>query len=119
MLSPGLSLASFSRECWVSSRGAAGSTRCPFRASPCGGRSGGLSLSTAFVLAVALGGDPAFLRNLLVVGPAFALAAAGSAAGSLALARRAQDRALLEATGDVTAAGLSDGGAREVLRGGD
>lgn len=80
------------------------------------GAIGGLVLAATVVLAVSLGGDPAFLENLLVVGPVFAAAAAGSAAGSLALARRAQDRALLEATDDVTAVGLSDGDAREVLR---
>jgi hypothetical protein len=83
------------------------------------GAIGGLLLSATFVLAVALGGDPAFLRNLLVLGPVIAIAAAGSAAGSLALARRAQDRALLEATDDVIASGLSDGDAREALRTGD
>jgi hypothetical protein len=64
------------------------------------GAAGGFLLSAAFVLAVSLAGDPAFLWNLVVVGPVFAVAGAGSAAGSLALARRAQDRALLEATMD-------------------
>ncbi len=44
---------------------------------------GGLLLSGIFVLAAALGGEA-----LLVLGPVFALAGAGSAAGSLALARR-------------------------------
>jgi hypothetical protein len=83
------------------------------------GALGGLVVSATFVVAVSLGGDPAFLRNLLVVGPVFAAAAAGSAAGSLALARRAQDRALLEATEDVTPVGLPHGNAREVLRNGD
>ena len=73
------------------------------------GAAGGFLLSATFVLAVSLAGDPAFLWNLVVVGPVFAVAAAGSAAGSLALARRAQDRALLETTEDVTAAGLSEG----------
>ena len=75
-------------------------------------------LSATFVLAVSLAGDPAFLWNLVVVGPVFAVAAAGSAAGSLALARRSQDRELLETTEDVTARGLSGGGARKVLRNG-
>jgi hypothetical protein len=50
----------------------------------------GFLLSATFVLAVSLAGDPAFLWNLVVLGPIFAVAAAGSAAGSLALARRAQ-----------------------------
>jgi len=80
------------------------------------GAAGGFLLSAAFVLAVSLAGDPAFLWNLVVVGPVFAVAGAGSAAGSLALARRAQDRALLETTGDVNAVGLSDGEVRKVLR---
>jgi hypothetical protein len=80
------------------------------------GAIGGFLLSATFVLAVSLR-DPAFLWNLVVVGPAFAVAAAGSAAGSLALARRAQGRELLETTEDVTA-GLSEGEAREALRNG-
>jgi len=80
------------------------------------GAAGGFLLSAAFVLAVSLAGDPEFLWNLLVVGPLFAVAAAGSAAGSLALARRAQDRGLLETAGDGTAAGLSEGEVQKVLR---
>lgn len=82
------------------------------------GAIGGFLLSATFVLAVSLAGDPAFLWYLVVVGPVFAVAAAGSAAGSLALARRAQDRALLETTDDLTVVGLSEGEAREVLRNG-
>jgi len=58
-------------------------------------------------LAVALAEDPAFLWNLVVLGPIFAVAGAGSAAGSLALARRAEDRELLEASEDVAEVGLS------------
>ena len=81
------------------------------------GATGGFLLSATFVLAVSLAGDPAFLWNLLIVGPLFAIAAAGSAAGSLALARRAHDRELLETTEDVTT-GLSEGEARRVLRNG-
>jgi hypothetical protein len=82
------------------------------------GAAGGFLLAAAFVLAVSLSGDPGFLWNLVVVGPVFAVAAAGSAAGSLALARRAQDRELLETTEDVTAAGLFEGESRKVLRNG-
>ena len=82
------------------------------------GAAGGFLLSATFVLAVSLAGDPAFLWNLVVVGPVFAVAAAGSAAGSLALARRARDRALLETTEDVTAMGLSEGESRTALRNG-
>ena len=80
------------------------------------GAAGGFLLSATFVLAVSLNGNPGFLWNLVVVGPVFAVAAAASAAGSLALARRAQDRELLETTEDVT--GLSEGEARKVLRNG-
>ena len=80
------------------------------------GATGGFLLSATFVLAVSLAGDPAFLRNLVVVGPVFALAGAGSAAGSLALARRARDRESLETTENVTALGLSEGETRKVLR---
>jgi hypothetical protein len=82
------------------------------------GAAGGFLLATAFVSAVSLTGDAGFIWYLLVVGPAFALAAAGSAAGSLALARRAHDRALLETTEDVTAVGLSEGESRKMLRNG-
>jgi hypothetical protein len=69
----------------------------------------GFLLSAAFVLAISLAGDLTFLWNLVLVGPLFAVAAAGSAAGSLALARRAQDRALLGTTEDATAARLPEG----------
>lgn len=50
----------------------------------------GFLLFATFVMAVTLAGDPAFLWNLVVLGPIFAVLAAGAAAGSLALARRAQ-----------------------------
>jgi hypothetical protein len=70
------------------------------------GATGGFLLSATFVLAVSLAGDPAFLWNLVVVGPVFAVAGACSAAGSLALARRAQDRALLDRSDDVTELGV-------------
>ena len=80
------------------------------------GAAGGFLLSAAFVLAVSLAGDPAFLWNLVAASPIFAAAGAGSAAGSLALARRAQNRELLETTKDVTAGGLSKGEVRKVLR---
>lgn len=82
------------------------------------GAAGGFLLAATFVLAVSLSGDPGFLSYLMVVGPLFAVAAAGSAAGSLALARRAQDRELLEPTEDVIAVGPSEGEAGKVLRNG-
>ena len=82
------------------------------------GAAGGFLLSASFVLAVALGGDPTFLRNLVVVGPVFALAGAVSAAGSLALARRAQGPTLLEPSMDAGDVGLSGGETRTVPRSG-
>jgi hypothetical protein len=61
------------------------------------GAGAGVGLSAIFFLAVSRG-DPGFLRYFVVVGPIVAIAAAGCAAGSLALARRAHDRDLLETT---------------------
>lgn len=82
------------------------------------GAAGGLLLSTFFVLTVALAGDPSFVWNLMVLSPILAAAGAGSAAGSLALARRADDRESLEISEDVAAGGLSEGEARESPGGG-
>ena len=48
----------------------------------------GVVLATAFVLAVASGGDRAFLWNLVFLAPIIGSAAAGTAAGCLLLARR-------------------------------
>jgi hypothetical protein len=81
------------------------------------GAAGGFLLSAIFVLAVALGEDPAFLWNLVVLGPIFAVAGAGSAAGSLALARRAEDRELLDTSRDVADVGLTKKEAGELLSG--
>jgi peptidoglycan/LPS O-acetylase OafA/YrhL len=83
------------------------------------GAAGGFLLAATFVFTLSLSGDPRFLWNLVVVGPVFAVAAAGSAAGSLVLARRAQDRELLGTTEEVSPGGLSEGEARKVLRNGD
>jgi hypothetical protein len=66
------------------------------------GAVGGLLLSGTFAWAAGLGGE------FLVLGPVFALAGAGCAAGSLALARRAEERELLDAGADV-AEGNDDG----------
>ena len=82
------------------------------------GAAGGLLLSSTFVLVVALVEDPAFLSNLVVLGPVFAVAGAGSAAGSLALARRVGDKELLEASKEVAEVGLAEPEAREPLGGG-
>lgn len=74
---------------------------------------GGLLFSGVFVLVAALGADA-----LLVLGPVFALSGAGCAAGSLALARMAEDRELLDASADVDQAGLTEDEVRELLGGG-
>jgi len=75
----------------------------------------GFALSATFFLLVSRG-DPAFLRYFVVVGPVVAVVAAGCAAGSLALARRAQDRELLETTEDGPALGRPEGESRKALR---
>ena len=54
------------------------------------GAVGGLLFAVIFVLAAGLGGSV-----LLVLGPVFALSSAASAAGSLALARKADDQELI------------------------
>jgi len=79
------------------------------------GAVGGFLLSAIFVVAVALTGDVTFLSNLVVLGPVFALAGAGSAAGSLAIARRAEDRDELGALEGVGEIGLSEDERRELL----
>jgi hypothetical protein len=75
----------------------------------------GFALSATFFLAVSRG-DPAFLQYFLVVGPVVTVAAAGCAAGSLALARRARNRELLETTADGLAIGHPERAARKSLR---
>jgi len=82
------------------------------------GAAGGLLLTVVFVALVALTEDPAFLWNLLVVGPLFAVAGAGSATGALALARKAEDRVLLETSEDIDEVGLTGEEARKLLGGG-
>lgn len=77
----------------------------------------GFALSATFFLAVSRG-DLAFLRYFVVVGPVVAVVAAGCAAGSLALARKAQDRELLETTEDGPAVGHPEGELRKPLRNG-
>jgi hypothetical protein len=70
-----------------------------------------------FVLAVALAGDTTLLNHLVFLGPLFAVAGAVSAAGSLALARRAEKRELLDAGADVPEVGRTEGEAQELLGG--
>jgi hypothetical protein len=79
------------------------------------GALGGFLLATIFVSGVAIVEDPAFFGNLLFLGPIFAVAGAGSAAGTLALARRAKDRELLEAGEEMAPGGLIEGDSQELL----
>ena len=65
------------------------------------GALGGLLLSGVVVWAAGPVGE------LLVLGPVFALAGAISAAGTLALARRTEERVLLEARAEAAEAGLN------------
>ena len=79
------------------------------------GAVGGL-LVGAFVAALLFGKAPnaaiaAFMGTSTLLG-------AGSASGSLMLARMAEDRELLDASADVAEVGLSDDEARELLGGG-
>jgi hypothetical protein len=82
------------------------------------GAAGGFLLSAIFVAVVALVENPAFISNLVVLGPVFAVAGAGSAAGALAIARKAQHRELAESGEDVSEVGRSGSEARELLGGG-
>jgi len=82
------------------------------------GAVGGLLLSVMFVLAVAaLAEGTTFILNLVFLGPLFAAAGAASAAGSLALARMAEDRELPRASANVAEVGLSGDEAQELLGG--
>lgn len=78
------------------------------------GAIGGLLLSVIFVVLANLGGEN---LEVLVLGPVFALAGAGSAVGSLALARMAEDREVLDADGGGVRAELSEDDLRELLSG--
>lgn len=77
------------------------------------GAVGGLLLSVVFVLAVAMFGNDQL--DLVVLGPVFAVAGAASAAGSLALARGADQRELLDAGADRGGDGRAEGDARELF----
>ena len=81
------------------------------------GAVGGLLLSVVFVLAVAMFGNDQL--DLVVLGPVFAVAGAASAAGSLALARGAEQRELLDGGANRGADGLAEGDARELFGGRD
>ena len=73
------------------------------------GALGGLLLSGSLVAVAGLGGE------FLVLGPVFALAGAISAVGTLALARRTEERALLEAKAEATESGRNRDEARKLF----
>lgn len=83
------------------------------------GAAGGLLLSVVVALVAALGGDAVLLHNLPFLGPLFAVAGAGSAAGSLALARRAEEPERIDAGADVLGTGRTEAEERELAGGGD
>ena len=77
------------------------------------GAVGGLLFSVIFVFAAAAFAEGAtFIQNLVFLGPLFAGIGAGSASGLLVLARKAQNRELLETglTEDEAQELLGDGG---------
>ncbi|MEJ2538980.1 MAG: hypothetical protein P8188_03165 [Gemmatimonadota bacterium] len=74
---------------------------------------GGILLSVVFSLLAGLD-----LDLLMVLGPVFGLAGAGCAAGTLGLARMADDPELLDARAEVDQVGLTESERRELLGGG-
>ena len=79
------------------------------------GAASGLLLSGVFVIGAALRGAP-LLGEFLVFGPPLAMASAVCAAGSLAVARRAERRALPGESGQPAEAELTDDEKRELLK---
>jgi len=79
------------------------------------GAIGGLLLTGAFVSVTALSGETTPLEHLEVLVPVFGLAGAGSAAGMLVLARRAEARELLHAGDGVADVGLTEEETRQLL----
>jgi hypothetical protein len=77
----------------------------------------GLLLSGVFVVGAALR-EESLWGEFLVFGPGLAMASAACAAGSLALAKRAERRELPDASGDPEAE-LTEGEKRELLGRGD
>ncbi len=86
------------------------------------GAVGGLLLGLVPAAMVAVGLASAnvdlWLLTAVIIGP-LALLSAVSATGSLALARMAEDRELLEASKDVAEVGLTEGEVQELLGGRD
>ena len=78
----------------------------------------GLLLSAIFVVAAALRGET-LGGEVLVLGPVLAMASAVCAAGSLAVARRAERRELRGPSGDPAEAELTEDEKRELLGRGD
>ena len=78
----------------------------------------GLLLSGVFVVAAALRGESSW-REFLVFGPPLAMASAVCAAGSLAMARRAERRELRGPSGDPAKAELTKDKTGELLVRGD
>ena len=79
-----------------------------------GGLGGGL-FGTFFVFAVAAFAEGAtYIQNLVFLAPLFAALGAGSAAGLLALARRAESRALPDAGADAAELGPTEDEAQEL-----
>ena len=79
---------------------------------------GGILLTGIFVSVAALWGDTTPMENLEVLVPVFGLAGAGSAAGVLALARKAEDRELLDDSAEVGQVGLTEDGEQDLIGGG-
>jgi hypothetical protein len=82
------------------------------------GAASGLLLSGIFVVGAALRGSSLW-GEFLVFGPALAVSSAVCAAGSLALARRAERRELPASSGDPVEAELTEDEERELLGRGD
>ncbi|MFQ5691360.1 MAG: hypothetical protein ACE5HQ_13955 [Gemmatimonadota bacterium] len=78
------------------------------------GALGGLLVAAFIVTMGTIAGFPGWS---LVIGSIVTLLCTGSAAGSLALARRAEERALLDATADLADVGLTEGDVQELLGG--
>lgn len=82
------------------------------------GAASGLLLSAIFVVGAALRGGPVW-GEFLLFGPPLAIASAICAAGSLAIARRAERRELPGPRGDPAEAELTESEKRELLGRGD
>jgi hypothetical protein len=82
------------------------------------GAAGGFLFAALFVGVASIGEGSAFLGNLVFLGPLFAAAGSGCAAGSLAIARKGEDRVLLDAGSDPGEIELGKGQAEKRLENG-